>query len=211
LAEEFAEVMRLYAQSLAEVSRCRLNPRKAIPLDQWCQWSRLPGGDRERIREQRRYIRYVRGVTAENQRIAEQAKAWWNWWELQLRDPVKAGVQPLVDPPLQEALNWASRARLNEEPARPAARAGQAGQRARRKAGGTRRRSDLDLKAVAAVQALKQIGVNWRPCDVARELGIKDTRSLTGTKQGKNGSGRVDRCPAFMKLWQEQKRARGQK
>jgi hypothetical protein len=208
LAEEFAEVVRLYSCSLSEVVRLRLNPRKGIPLDQWCNWGRLRGGDGERIRKQRQYIRYLRGVVAENERIAEQAKAWWSWWESHQKDPVKAGVQPLVDPHLHEALICASRARALEVPARLPASAGQKRPRARRKAGGTRRRTDLDLKANAAVDALEQRGVDWRPCDVARELGIKNPRSLTGMKDGKDGRSRVERCPQFMRRWQK-KKARG--
>lgn len=76
----------------------------------------------------------------------------------------------------------------------------------RRRAGGTRRRKDLDVRACAAVAALEACRIDWRPQDVARELGLKDVRSLTGTKVGPGGRGRVDRCPAFMRLWAKQKR-----
>ena len=206
--DDFADVMARYARSCDEMRTVRLNPRKAIPVDQWPAETQLRGSAIVRTQNRKRYTRYVLRVAAENERLASKARRWWAWWEAAQVEPSKAGPAPFVDPRIERALRMAAARRRHQSAAGPAERGGGKKQPKRRKAGGTRRRSDLDVKACAAVATLEEQRVDWRPIDVARLLGVKDTRSLTGTKPSRAGRGRVDRCPMFMRLWSKQKQSK---
>lgn len=209
LAGAVRRALQNYSRSCDEARRLGFNPKKAVPIEQWPEDERLERGGVVRGKNMERYIRYLHTVASENERLAAQATAWWQWWEKARYKASKAGFEPQIAPELLGALKVSAARRLDKLEGLRASAVELVEKPRRRKAGGTRRQGDLDLKAVAAVRALQQHVVNWHPCDVARELRIKNSRSLTGTKPGKGGSGRVDRCPAFMKLWQEQKRIRG--
>ncbi len=209
LASGVRRALQKYSRSCDEARRLGFNPKKAIPIEQWPEDERLERGGVVRGKNMERYIRYLHTVASENERLAAQATAWWQWWEKARYKASKAGFEPQIAPELLGALKASAARRLDKLEGLRASAGAPAEKPRRRKAGGTRRRSNIDLKAIAAVQALLQRGENWRPCDVARELGMKSPGSLTGTKPGKGGSGRVARCPMFMKLWQEQKRAHG--
>lgn len=206
--DDVADMLARYARSCDEMRTVCLSPRKAIPVDQWPEETVRRGSATVRAQDWKRYARYLLGVATENERLAAEARKWWAWWEAAQVKPAKAGPAPLVNPRIAGALRAASADRHNPS-ARGVSDSEERNRKPkRRKAGGTRRRNDLDMKACAAVATLEGKSENWRPIDVARVLGLKDVRSITGTKPDPAGSGRVDRCPGFMRLWSKQKQKR---
>ena len=113
---DFADVMALYIRSCDEMRTVRLNPRKAIPVDQWPEETQLGGSGVVHAQDSKRYARYVLRVAAENNRLAAQARLWWKWWEATQVEPSNAGPAPLVSPPIAEALRMAAARRAAEQP-----------------------------------------------------------------------------------------------
>ena len=108
-----------------------------------------------------------------------------------------------VSPELWTALGNALPGEVGKLSGTPAT--GQASRRkpSRRKAGGTKRGYDLDIKACAAANSLEEEGVDWMPKDIAErlKLGKSGYQSLMGTKPGPGGVERIDRCPKWKDRW----------
>lgn len=206
--DDFGAVMARYSRSCDEMRTVHLNPSKAIPVDQWPEEAQLRGSTIVRAQDWKRYARYVLRVAADNERLAEQARRWWAWWELAQVEPSKAGPAPLVDPLIESALLVVSTRRRHESARGLAGTEGEKKKKKpkRRRAGGTRRGNDLDVKACAAADSLEEREVDWRPADIAKVLQLKSVKSLTGTKPGPGGGGKVDRCPKFKARWNDKAR-----
>lgn len=113
---DFADAMARYGQSRDAMRTVRLNPRTVIPVDQWRAEPRQRNGVIVRTPDWKRYTEYVLRVAAENERLAEQARRWWTWWEASQVDHDRAGPAPLVLPEIEAALQVAAVHRRSGSP-----------------------------------------------------------------------------------------------
>lgn len=113
---DYVDAITRYGHSCDEMSTVRLNPRKAIPLDQYPDETQIGVGVITHGKNMKKYVRYVLRVATENERLAAQARVWWSWWEKAQVEPSKAGPAPLVSPPIEEALRIAAARRSAESP-----------------------------------------------------------------------------------------------
>lgn len=107
----FADAMARYDRSCDEMRTVRLTPGKVIPVDQWPEETQVRGSAIVRAQDWNRYVRYVLQVATENERLAGQARVWWEWWEwweTTQVDPSKARPAPLVSPRIEAALRTAA-------------------------------------------------------------------------------------------------------
>ncbi|HEX5050415.1 MAG TPA: hypothetical protein VFZ65_01455 [Planctomycetota bacterium] len=106
-----ADAMTRYSHSRDDMQTMLLNPIKAIPFDNYPEETQLGRGVITRGKNVKNYVRYLLRVAAENERLVQQARLWWAWWEKAQVDPSKAGPAPLVSSRIEVVLRMAAQHR----------------------------------------------------------------------------------------------------
>lgn len=221
----FSYAMARYARSCDELSTLRIHPAKAMPFDQCPEETQVRAGVITRDRDVKKYVRYLLGVAADNEMLAEQARQWWNWWEATRAGKSDAGPEPLVSQRIGAALRTAAARREAESTAftrreaEPTAYAAKAKAKRMAKTPGSSSRPSPDaIDATAkrilmdALQASNDAGKPFVPDraaiakTVGKALNISICVETLFGKRSKNGQ-RVYRYPDFMKLWRATKMA----
>jgi hypothetical protein len=213
-AETFANAMARYARSCDEARLLCINPRKAIPADEWPAERRLVHGALVTGQDWQRYSRYLHSIADENEKLASQARLWWAWWEHSQARPSKAGPEPLISGDVKAALRFAAAGRGSDHQKRVRGAitraAGDAAPKRRNPNAPTR--EAIDSVAVGYLTALlesaKESGDYYVPgrteiaTAVSKQLNHRiHVASLFGKEN--HGSERVYRYPQFAELWKK--------